>query len=135
MGDRKLCPLRLGRKDYRPYEVTWKGKTIQVDMGRMLRKGIHFDSPLPKFGNLSMNQLAFQKKAKMLQVPPTGIFSYLGCCRATNTPAGGGALKHRATAREGAGVAVQSGYGDGTYPVYAFYNDEDRIIRIEVCFD
>jgi hypothetical protein len=34
----------------------------------------------------------------------------------------------------GLGVATSTGYGDGCYPVYATFNDEGRVAKIEVEF-
>jgi hypothetical protein len=34
----------------------------------------------------------------------------------------------------GLGVVVSTGYGDGTYPVYAEFNDEGRVARVWVEF-
>jgi hypothetical protein len=36
---------------------------------------------------------------------------------------------------EGTGFAVESGYGDGSYPVYVTKNSEGRVIKLEVEFD
>jgi len=60
----------------------------------------------------------------------THTFSYDGACRETcHAPEKGGQL--------GGALAVvaSSGYGDGTYPVYAEYNREGRLIRLTVEFD
>lgn len=35
----------------------------------------------------------------------------------------------------GMGVAVSTGYGDGTYPVYVRYGDEGRAMEVRVVFD
>lgn len=35
----------------------------------------------------------------------------------------------------GLGVVVSTGYGDGTYPVYAEFNDEGRCVKVWVDFD
>lgn len=35
---------------------------------------------------------------------------------------------------QGVGVAVQSGYGDGTYPVYVTYGDEGRVASVTIEF-
>ena len=35
---------------------------------------------------------------------------------------------------EGLGVAVDTGYGDGSYPVYATFNKEGRVAKVEVKF-
>lgn len=34
----------------------------------------------------------------------------------------------------GLGVSVESGYGDGVYPVYATYTEDGRIAKVEVIF-
>lgn len=75
-------------------------------------------------------------KANRFDVPhgevtpqPTGEYSYDGACRETlYEDAGGGELGN------GLAVAVQSGYGDGTYPVYAEYYGDGRVKRITVEF-
>jgi hypothetical protein len=54
-------------------------------------------------------------------------FTYNGACGATLSDAGFGSLGKFDT-----GVAFASGYGDGTYPVYATYNEDGRIARIEI---
>ena len=55
-------------------------------------------------------------------------YSYSGACAATLSDDSAGELG-RASA-----VAVSSGYGDGVYPVYAHYNHEGRISKLEVVF-
>ena len=56
-------------------------------------------------------------------------YSYSGACAATLSDNGAGELGR------GDAVAVSSGYGDGVYPVYATYNHEGRIVKLEVVFD
>lgn len=36
---------------------------------------------------------------------------------------------------EGLGIAVSTGYGDGSYPVYAYLNKEGRVARVMIDFD
>jgi len=36
---------------------------------------------------------------------------------------------------EGNAVGFSSGYGDGVYPVYAYINEEDRVVKIEIDFE
>ena len=55
-------------------------------------------------------------------------YSYSGACAATLSDNSAGELGN------GSAVAVSSGYGDGQYPVYAHYNHEGRIERLEVVF-
>jgi hypothetical protein len=35
----------------------------------------------------------------------------------------------------GLGVSVESGYGDGEYPVYIRRNEEGRVVEVKVVFD
>ena len=55
-------------------------------------------------------------------------YSYSGACAATLSDNSAGQLGI------GSAVAVSSGYGDGLYPVYATYNHEGRITKMEVVF-
>jgi hypothetical protein len=55
-------------------------------------------------------------------------YSYSGACAATLGEDSAGELGRAAA------VAVSSGYGDGVYPVYATYNHEGRITKLEVVF-
>ena len=57
-------------------------------------------------------------------------FDYDGACRATCSDAMVGQLGGYHTA-----VAVSSGYGDGTYPVYVEKNPEGRVVAMHVYFD
>jgi hypothetical protein len=59
---------------------------------------------------------------------PTGEFSYDGACRATLTKEGVGQLNFK-RGHAGAGVAFST-KGDGTYPVFAEYDKEGRIVRV-----
>jgi hypothetical protein len=53
-------------------------------------------------------------------------YSYNGACNATMSPDKAGSLQN------GFGVAFSSGYGDGEYPVFATYNKEGRIVKVEI---
>lgn len=57
---------------------------------------------------------------------------YAKACVETLKQDGGGEILVSGTA--GIGVAVQTGYGDGNYPVEAHYGDEGRIEKIVVSF-
>lgn len=61
-----------------------------------------------------------------------GRYSYSGACEATLSKEKGGQLNHK-LGHEGAGVAVSTGYGDGSYPVYVEYKDE-RVVKVVVDF-
>lgn len=56
-------------------------------------------------------------------------YTYNGASSATCSEQSAGALGG------GLGVVVTSGYGDGSYPVYATYNSEGRIIEARIVFD
>ena len=63
-----------------------------------------------------------------------GQFSYGGCCHATlKNKELGGQLNYK-LGHAGAGVVSRAGYGDGSYPVYAIYNDEGRVDKLIVDF-
>lgn len=55
-------------------------------------------------------------------------YSYSGACAASLSMHGGGELGHADA------VSVSSGYGDGVYPVYATYNSDGRVAKLEVVF-
>ena len=62
-------------------------------------------------------------------------FSYNGCCNATLTKGAGPlGVKYNNEIREGWGIASSTGYGDGSYPVYAYRNHEGRIMKLVVLF-
>jgi len=65
--------------------------------------------------------------------PRTREFSYNGACHETVTEGGGGQLNYR-LGHAGAGVAASSGWGDGVYPIFASYNEEGRIAKLEIIF-
>lgn len=58
-------------------------------------------------------------------------FSYQGASDATAGGKRGGQMFFK-KGHYGAGVAFCSGYGDGVYPVYATYNEDGRVIKVEV---
>ena len=69
-------------------------------------------------------------------------FSYDGCCSVTDysrNSCGGGQLnferKFNETYSGPCAVAFSTGYSDGAYPVYATYNEDGRIAKVEVIFD
>ncbi len=60
---------------------------------------------------------------------PSGEFCYDGACLATLNEPGYGLLS------EGAALATRTLYGDGTYPVYAWVDDDGGIHKIMIDFD
>lgn len=61
-----------------------------------------------------------------------GQFSYAGCANASLNENQGGQLNYDKK-NEGAGVVCTTGWGDGCYPVYAYYK-EGRITKVEINF-
>lgn len=116
------------------YDVDYNGEKSVFDMGEALKNGVDFGTPLKQYENLNMNELVAEGWAAERPVKETRVFGYDGCCRATNSKDKGGQLNYKMGHR-GAGVAVQSGYGDGFYPVYAYYNAEGRVRKVVVEFD
>ena len=55
-------------------------------------------------------------------------FSYGGCCNAS----WGNHQLHYKAGHAGVGVAFPSGYGDGLYPVFGYFNADGRCTRVEV---
>ena len=58
-----------------------------------------------------------------------GTFSYAGCCQAITTKNRGGTLAN------GLGVAFKTIWGDGTYDVLGFRNDDGEIDAIVIPLD
>ena len=61
-----------------------------------------------------------------------GNFSYSGACNTTTQAASGGVL-YGEFGNEAA-VVASTGYGDGLYDVFATYNDENRVAKLEIIF-
>ena len=71
------------------------------------------------------------KKRKFVEIKgtPSGEYSYKGACEAT-------VLDKRLGGEIGKGLAVacSSGWGDGSYPVIATYNEEGRVASLTIKF-
>mgnify|MGYP001600951479 CR=1 FL=1 len=81
----------------------------------------------------SMNEMEASKEVKELPVPEKmksiGHFSYAGSCETTMTN------QHQLNYKLGhPGVAVtfNSGYGDGCYKVYGYFNKDNRCVKVEI---
>lgn len=93
----------------------------------------NYEEVIPKYGK-TMNQLnATGEWIKMPNPPAKDNFSYNACCVATLSEEGHGQLNYK-LGHPGVGVAFRTAYGDGTYPVYAHYNDEGELVKVEVNF-
>jgi hypothetical protein len=68
-----------------------------------------------------------QEIAKIQAGSPAEVpLNYNGACAVTLADSSAGSMMH------GLAVAFSSGYGDGVYPVYATYNDDGRIVKVEI---
>lgn len=69
--------------------------------------------------------------ANLTPINGTYPYTYNGACSATCSEEMAGELGQPF---RGAGVVVSSGYGDGSYPVYATFNHEGRISEARIVF-
>lgn len=60
-------------------------------------------------------------------------FSYNACAKATLSDEGHGQLNYT-MGHPGVGVAFRTAWGDGIYPVYAVYDDDGSLLKVEVVF-
>lgn len=96
-----------------------KGKKFKV----VSTKGIWFD--IVEYINNKKLKVLDRKRTNMNQEE----YSYNGACSATLSEKKAGFVGY-----EGQAVAMSTGYGDGSYSVYATYNKERRIKKVEIIF-
>lgn len=99
--------------------ITWKTDFVK------------YTEPLAPYNETPEKLIA---NGRLVQLPPPPLpdgfpYSYNGACQATLS-AGFGELNY-SNGETGAGVAFQSGWGDGFYPVYGEKHD-GRIVRVYV---
>lgn len=100
---------------------------VGVDSGQVM---IGDPCYLDKYGKKSSNGFEFvDAEVDAQQASGEYDYSYSGACAATLSDNGAGQLG------TGSAVSVSSGYGDGVYPVFGTYNEDGRIIKVEVLFD
>lgn len=63
-----------------------------------------------------------------------GEYSYAGACTATLSDKGYGNLRYD-MGHDGAAFACATRWGDGTYPVYAEFDKDGRVISLTIKFD
>lgn len=89
-----------------------------------------YESNIPG-SSMTFNQGVANGRIKELpDPPPSNEYSYKGCCDLTNQFDGGG-LKF-SMGHMGQGVVFRSGYGDGSYEVWARRNADDRIVEVRI---
>lgn len=93
---------------------------------------INWATPLPEFDGKDMNALAEDKEnwEKFNIYPDAGDFSYSGVCGVTCDDEGTGEIAIGGSSC----VASQSGWGDGSYPVYAKRTEDGRIASLTIHF-
>jgi len=98
-----------------------------------------YETVIPKYGK-TPNQLIADKDFEPANIDntphiPLGEFSYRGICKVTGLHNQGGQLNY-ALGHEGVAVAFRSGFGDGTYNVFAEYYDAgefgERIKKVTI---
>lgn len=71
------------------------------------------------------NEYSDDKKTK------EGEWSYNTVSQLTCSDSGYGQINYK-MGHAGRAVAFRSGYGDGCYPVYAYLNNEGRVMKVEI---
>lgn len=81
----------------------------------------------------TMNKMILNKEVIEIDLPEKvkliNTYSYAGICETTSKN------QHQLNFKlghAGVGIVFQSGYGDGFYPVYGYFNDEGICIKIEI---
>lgn len=114
-------------EDIRRFKDTTTGEVYEF------RKDFpHFEAKIEGFKN-TVNELLASGRFKQIAESEDELkeFSYDGSCKATHGKSLAGSMRF-SLGHEGAGVSFMSGNGDGFYPVYAFYNKEGRIMKVEI---
>lgn len=84
----------------------------------------------------TMNEMETSKEVKELAVPEKlaliGSFSYAGACESNQ------AEQHQlnySLGHPGTAVTFNSGYGDGCYKVYGYFNKDGRCVKVEIIME
>jgi hypothetical protein len=94
---------------------------------------LRYDEVIGKYGK-TMNSLISSNEWEELQSHDViNPFSYNACAKVTLSEEGHGQLNYNA-GHPGVGVAFTTQIGDGYYPVYAIYNDNGDLLKVEVLF-
>lgn len=93
----------------------------------------NYEQVIPKYGK-TMNQLNETGEWEQMEAHAVNSsFSYNACAKATLSRKGYGKLKFK-LGGEGVGVAFSTTWGDGFYPVYAVYDENGDLLKVEVVF-
>lgn len=89
----------------------------------------NYETPIPELDGLTPNELVASGQWIKLAREKQSLheYSYNGYCNGTISPDWACSM-HFELGHEGAGVAFGSGWGDGFYPVYAVYDNNQRIM-------
>lgn len=115
--------------DIRIYKHITTGDTLQY-----LKDFANYEEVIPKYEK-TMNQLNRTGEWEELEdtTESEHNFSYNACSKLTLSPEGHGQLNYK-MGHAGIGVAFSTAIGDGMYPVYANYDEDDNLISVEVIF-
>lgn len=106
------------------------------ETGDQLQYRVHFENyeqMIPKYGK-TMNELTATGEWTLEEKRTAKHgFSYNACSQATLSEDGFGQLKYK-MGHEGVGVAFRTAFGDGMYPVYAIYDNNGDLYKVEVQF-
>lgn len=128
--------------DRRPMRLTHKGRMKWPGKGKKTwvypKDFGNYEAPIAELGKMSVNAM---REMGLLEEkpnpPPSGEFSYTGCCESTLAEPKFGQLKYQ-MGHAGAGVVMSSGLGDGCYKVYvkkATLKDwGERIVEARIVF-
>jgi hypothetical protein len=94
----------------------------------------HYEAVIPEY-NKTMNELTAtgEWERQNYYHAPKYPFSYNACAKATLSNEGHGQLNYN-IGHPGVGVAFRTAFGDGMYPVYATYDDNGYLVKVEVVF-
>lgn len=117
-------------EDIRIYRHKTTGDTLQY-----LKDFDKYTDIIPGY-NLSMNQLNETGDWEAVEdtTKPAHEFSYNACAKLTLSDQGHGELNF-VNGFPGIGVAFRTAFGDGIYPVYAIYDGNGDLKKVEIVFD
>ena len=89
-----------------------------------------YEQVISRYGK-TMNQLISEGIYTKIEDKASSELSYNGACQTSLHSKGCGVLDIGLTHA----VVFRSGYGDGVYPVYAYYNKDNRITKVVVIME
>jgi hypothetical protein len=115
--------------DFRTYQHKDTGNelTYRIDFK-------NYQDPIEAYGGKNMNDLLDTGEWKEVSAPPSvHEFSYNACAKITLSEDGHGQLNYK-LGHPGVGVAFNTAFGDGVYPVIAHYHSDGTLRSVKVVF-